>query len=414
MNSITRNLHWAPTALIALIFLLAGCSSSDDNKQKQDDQGSQPASKKAQVMEMAKRNIDLEKSYSAKLGSEREVVVIARVSGMLEKRNFEPGDSVEEGKSLYAIEPVVYQTTVNQRKADVESAKAKQHRAQQDATRFQRLLKQNSVSRQDYDQAMAELQVSKANVSQAQAALESAQVNLDYTSVNAPVSGIISLSDVNVGNVVDAGTKLATITPMNPIEVRFQLPQQQAFDLRQQRSQQQGEITASLQFPDLQETDTPPLEGKLDFLGSRVDQNTSTVQARAVFENPEDKFLPGQFVRVKLQGMQRFDVMAVPEIAVTQGLMGPQVFVLDDDNKARTRTITLGELAGLRQIITDGLEPGDRVIVSDPGGLKAGDPIDAQPYSGDPKDLSTQEDEGDSSNADSSSQSKAKEQGDDA
>ena len=414
MNSITRNLHWAPTALIALIFLLAGCSSSDDNKQKQDDQGSQPASKKAQVMEMAKRNIDLEKSYSAKLGSEREVVVIARVSGMLEKRNFEPGDSVEQGTSLYAIEPVVYQTTVNQRKADVESAKAKQHRAQQDATRFQRLLKQNSVSRQDYDQAMAELQVSKANVSQAQAALESAQVNLDYTSVNAPVSGIISLSDVNVGNVVDAGTKLATITPMNPIEVRFQLPQQQAFDLRQQRSQQQGEITASLQFPDLQETDTPPLEGKLDFLGSRVDQNTSTVQARAVFENPEDKFLPGQFVRVKLQGMQRFDVMAVPEIAVTQGLMGPQVFVLDDDNKARTRTITLGELAGLRQIITDGLEPGDRVIVSDPGGLKAGDPIDAQPYSGDPKDLSTQEDEGDSSNADSSSQSKAKEQGDDA
>ncbi|MGO1502779.1 MAG: efflux RND transporter periplasmic adaptor subunit [Marinobacter sp.] len=414
MTSITRNMHWAPVALIALMLLLSGCSSSDDNKKKQDNQGSQPASKKAQVMEMAKRNIDLDKSYSAKLGSEHEVVVIARVSGTLEQRNFEPGGSVEQGTSLYTIEPVVYQTTVNQRKADVESAKAKQHRAQQDATRFQRLLTQNSVSRQDYDQAMAELQVSKANVSQAQAALESAQVNLDYTSVNAPVSGIISLSNVNVGNVVDAGTELATITPMNPIEVRFQLPQQQAFDLRQQRSQHQDEITATLQFPDLQESDTPPLEGKLDFLGSRVDQNTSTVQAKAVFENPEDKFLPGQFVRVKLQGMQRFDVMAVPEVAVTQGLMGPQVFVLDEDDKARTRTITLGELAGLRQIITDGLEPGDRVIVSDPGGLKAGDPIDAQSYSGDPEELSTPEDKGASSDADSSSQSKAKEQGDDA
>lgn len=381
MTLIARNLqHWAPAALTALIFLLAGCSSSDDNKKKQDDQGSQASSKKAQVMEMAKRNIDLEKSYSAKLGSDREVVVIARVTGALEKRNFEPGDLVEKGTSLYAIEPVVYQTTVNQRKADVESAKAKQHRAQQDATRFQRLLKQNSVSRQDYDQAMAELQVSKANVSQAQAALESAQVNLDYTSVNAPVSGMISLSDVNVGNVVDAGTKLATITPMNPIEVRFQLPQQQAFDLRQQRSQQKSEIIASLQFPDLQESDTPPLEGKLDFLGSRVDQNTSTVQARASFDNPDNMFLPGQFVRVKLQGMQRFDVLAVPEIAVTQGLMGPQVLVLDD-NKARTRTITLGELAGPRQIIVDGLEPGDRVIVSDPGGIKAGDSIDAEPSS---------------------------------
>lgn len=392
MTSMTRNKHWAPVALIALVLLLAGCSSGDDDKKEQEDQDSKFSSRKAQVMEMAKRNIDLEKSYSAKLGSDREVVVIARVSGTLEKRNFEPGDLVEEGTSLYAIEPVVYQTTVNQRKADVESAKAKQHRAQQDATRFQRLVKQNSISRQDYDQAMAELRVSKANVSQAQAALESAQVDLDYTAVNAPVSGMISLSDVNIGTVVDAGTKLAIITPMNPIEVRFQLPQQQAFDLRQQRSQQKGSITAILQFPDLQENDTQPLEGELDFLGSRVDQDTSTVQARAIFDNPDNRFLPGQFVRVNLQGMQRFDVMAVPVIAVTQGLMGPQVFVLDDDNKARARTVTLGESAGLRQIIADGLEPGDRVIVSDPGGLKAGDSIDVQPYSGDPTELSAQDD----------------------
>lgn len=378
MTSMTSNKHWIPVALTALLLLLAGCSSSDDEQKKQSNQNSQPAPKKAQVMEMAKRNIDLEKSYSAKLGSEREVVVIARVSGMLEQRNFEPGDFVEEGKNLYAIEPNVYQATVNQRKADVESAQAKEQSAQQDATRFQRLLKQNSVSRQDYDQAMAELRVSKANVSQAQAALESAQVDLNYTSVNAQVSGMISLSDVNVGNVVDVGTELAIITPMNPIEVRFQLPQQQAFDLRQQRSEQQSSITATLQFPDLQQSDMAPLEGKLDFLGSRVDQNTSTVQARAVFENPDNKFLPGQFVRVKLQGMQRFNVLAVPEIAVTQGLMGPQVFVLDEDDKARARTVTLGEIAGLRQIITDGLEPGDRVIVSDPGGIEAGDLIEAQ------------------------------------
>jgi membrane fusion protein (multidrug efflux system) len=374
------------------LLLLAGCSPGDDDKKKQPDQGSKPSPKTAQIMEMAKRDIDLDKSYSAKLGSDREVVVIARVSGVLEKRNFEPGDLIEEGKSLYSIEPVVYQTRVNQRRADVESAKAKEHRAQQDATRFQSLVKQNSISRQDYDEAMAELRVSKANVSQAQAALESAQVDLGYTSVNAPVSGMISLSDVNVGNVVNAGTELAIITPMNPIEVRFQLPQQHAFDLRQQRSQQQGRITATLQFPGLQQSDTPPLEGKLDFLGSRVDQNTSTVQARAIFENPDNMFLPGQFVRVQLQGMQRFNVLAVPDIAVTQGLMGPQVLVLDENNKARTRNITLGESAGPRQIIADGLEPGDRVIVSDPGGLKAGDTIDAQPYSGDPTDLAAQKD----------------------
>lgn len=390
MASMTRNQNWAALALAAFILLLAGCSSGDDEQKKQSEKASQPSPHKAQVMEMARRNIDLEKSYSAKLGSDREVVVIARVTGLLEERNFEPGDLVEKGKSLYTIEPVVYQTAVNQRKADVESAEAQQHRAQQDASRFQSLLKQNSVSRQDYDQAIAELRVSKANVAQAQAALESAQVDLDYTNVNAPVSGMISLSDINVGNVVNSGTELATITPMNPVEARFQLPQHEAFDLRRQRRQQQNDITAVLEFPGLLGTDTPPLEGKLDFLGSRVDQNTSTVQARAIFTNPDNMFLPGQFVRVKLDGMQRFDVMAVPEIAVTQGLMGPQVFVLDDENKARTRTITLGEPAGARQIVTDGLEVGDRVIVSDPGGLKAGDAIDAQPYSGDPTELSAQ------------------------
>ncbi|WP_246131589.1 efflux RND transporter periplasmic adaptor subunit [Pistricoccus aurantiacus] len=433
MGTTMRHRHWAAMAVIAFLILLAGCGSDDDDEQKQSDQDSQPPAKQAQVMEMSKRNIDLDKSYSAKLRSDRQVVVIARVSGLLEKRNFEPGDMVEEGKSLYTIEPVIYQATVNQRKADVESAKAKENRAQQDAARFQSLLKQNSVSRQQYDQAMAELQVAKANVAQAQAALESAQVDLDYTDVEAPVSGMISLSDVNVGNVVDTGTELVTITPMNPIEVRFQLPQQEAFDLRRQRRQQQDSITATLQFPDLQGDDTPPLEGKLDFLGSRVDQDTSTVQARAIFENPDKMFLPGQFVRVKLQGMQRFDVLAVPEIAVTQGLMGPQVFVLDDENKARARTVTLGEQVGPLQIITDGLEPGDRVIVSDPGGLEAGTPIDAQPYSGDPGTLSAQEGqqgqndaqqeeagEGDdrqaSSNEDNatSSQVSAKEQDDDA
>jgi len=392
MISTTPNKHRAPVILIALLLLLAGCSSGDDDKKEQADQSGQSSSRTAQIMEMTKRNIDLEKSYSAKLLSDREVVVIARVAGMLEQRHFEPGDLVEKGTSLYAIEQVVYQARVNQRKADVESAKAREYRAQQDAARFQSLVKKNAISQQDYDQAMAELRVSRANVSQAQAGLESAQVDLDYTDVNAPVSGMISLSDVNVGNVVDAGTELAIITPMNPIEVRFQLPQQQAFDLRRQRSRQQDRIIATLQFPGLNESDTPPLEGQLDFLGSRVDQETSTVQARAVFENPDNMFLPGQFVRVELQGLRRFNVLAVPAIAVTQGLMGPQVFVLDNDNKARTRSVTLGEPAGPLQIITDGLAPGDRVIVSDPGGLKAGDLIEAQPYSGDSAELSAQGD----------------------
>ncbi|MGC3873832.1 efflux RND transporter periplasmic adaptor subunit [Halomonas sp. GXIMD04776] len=370
--------------------LLAGCGSGDESQGGGQQQGQQSAPRDAQVMTMERRTIGYDRTYSAKLRSEQEVEIIARVRGQLEERLFDPGEMVEKSQSLYTIEPDVYQATVNQRKADLQSARAKANRAERDAERFKRLFRQNSVSEQDRDQAVAELQVAQASVAQAEAALESARVDLNYTNVEAPVSGMISLSDVNVGNVVDVGTELAIITPLDPIEVRFSLPQREAFDLRRQRQQGQ-DITATLKLPGIENADLAKLKGELDFLGTRVDSGTSTVQARAMFDNPDGLLMPGQFVRVVLENMKRYDVMAVPEIAVTQGLMGPQVYALNDENKITARNVTLGEMAGALQIISDGLEPGDRVIVSDPGGLKAGAKINAQPYSGNPKELSAQE-----------------------
>ena len=291
---------------------------------------------------------------------------------------------VEQGDRLYTIEPDLYQATVNQREADLQSARAELARAQRDAQRFEQLLSQNSVSRQQYDQALAEQRVAQANVAQAEAALTSANLDLGYSNVTAPVSGMISLSQINVGNLVTSGTELATITPLDPLEVRFQLPQRDAFELRRQLGSDgdASQITARLRVPGLDGSEGSELEGRLDFLGSRVDTGTSTVQASATFANPDGAVLPGQFVRVRIEGLKRFDVLAVPEIAVTQGLMGPLVYVLDDENKARERTVQLGEVAGPWQIIRDGLEPGDRVVVGDPAGLEAGVLIDPQPFSG--------------------------------
>ncbi|SHE39090.1 membrane fusion protein, multidrug efflux system [Modicisalibacter ilicicola DSM 19980] len=377
------------SGVLLMLTILAGCGAGDEGQGNDQQQERQSAPRKAQVMEMQRRDIGYDRTYSAKLRSEQEAVVIARVRGLLEERHFTPGELVDEGEPLYTIEPDIYRATVNQREADLQSAQAEANLAQREAERFRRLFQQNSVSEQDRDQAVAELQMARANVAQAEAALESAQVDLNYTDVEAPVSGMISLSDVNVGNVVDVGTELATITPLDPVEVRFSLPQEDAFDLRRQR-RQGGEITATLDFPGIRNGELETLEGELDFLGSRVDDDTSTVQARAMFDNPDELLMPGQFVRVVLENMKRYDVMAVPEIAVTQGLMGPQVFVLDEDDEARARNVTLGESAGPLQIIADGLEPGDRVIVSDPGGLQAGARIDPQPYSGDPAELSAQ------------------------
>tara|TARA_R110001599_G_scaffold104435_6_gene265042 strand:- start:467 stop:1699 length:1233 start_codon:yes stop_codon:yes gene_type:complete len=362
---------------------LAACGQEQAEAPQQGAQQESPPHK-VEVAEVARQDIPLDKSYPSLLRSDDEVTLVARVNGFLEERHFEPGQMVEEGDRLYTIEPDLYQATVNQREADLQSARAELSRAQRDAQRFEQLLSQNSVSRQQYDQALADQRVAQANVAQAEAALTSANLDLGYSQVTAPVSGMIGLSQINVGNLVTSGTELATITPLDPLEVRFQLPQRDAFELRRQLSDgiQAADISARLSIPGISGGEDSELEGHLDFLGSSVDRDTSTVQATATFENPEASVLPGQFVRVRIEGLKRFDVIAVPEIAVTQGLMGPQVYVLDEENKARERTVTLGELAGPWLIIQDGLAPGDRVIVGDPAGLEAGRAIDPQPFSG--------------------------------
>ncbi|MBE0404999.1 efflux RND transporter periplasmic adaptor subunit [Halomonas sp. 86] len=379
-----KMIHSRRASLVTLIAALVLTACGQDQSQEQQAEQQEAPPHKVEVAEAVRQDIPLNKSYPSLLRSDSEVTLVARVNGYLEERHFQPGQMVEEGDSLYTIEPDLYQSTVNQREADLQSARAELSRAQRDAQRFEQLLSQNSVSRQQYDQAQADQRVAQANVAQAEAALRSANLDLGYSNVTAPVSGMISLSQINVGNLVTSGTELATITPLDPLEVRFQLPQRDAFELRRQlREEGDTSITALLSVPGVSGASGSELEGQLDFLGSRVDSGTSTVQASASFANPDGAILPGQFVRVRLDGLRRFNVMAVPEIAVTQGLMGPRVFVLDENDQARERTVQLGDVAGPWQIIANGLEEGDRVIVGDPAGIEPGMAIDPLPFDGD-------------------------------
>ena len=365
--------------------LLAACGQEEEAEQAEGQQQQESPPVQVEVTEATRQDLPLDKSYASLLRSDEEVTLVTRVSGYLEERHFEPGEFVEEGQRLYSIEPDVYRATVNQREADLQSAQAELSRAQRDAERFERLLSQNSVSRQEYDQARADLGVAQASVAQASASLESAQIDLDYAEVTAPVAGMISLSEINVGNFVESGTELATITPLDPLEVRFQMPQSDAYELRRQLRDGESveDIGASLTLPGRGGEQDSRLEGRLEYLGSRVSDSTSTVQASATFDNPDGDILPGQFVRVRIDGLKRYDVFAVPEIAITQGLMGPQVFVLDEDDRARARTVSLGEVAGPWQIVRDGLEEGDRVVVGDPSGIEPGTTIDPQSFDGD-------------------------------
>ncbi|MGR2739067.1 efflux RND transporter periplasmic adaptor subunit [Billgrantia sp. Q4P2] len=383
----TFRLGRATLMALAAGLLLAACGQ-EENPQAQQQAAPERQPHPVEVVVIERQDIALEKSYPSLLRSDDEVTLVARITGILEQRHFEPGEQVERGQRLFSIEPDVYQAAVNQHEANLQSAQAELSRAQRDAERFERLLSQNSVSQQQVDQARADLGVARAAVAQAEAALASSRIDLEYAEVTAPVSGVIGLAQINVGNLVSPGTTLATITPLNPLEVRFQLPQRDAFELRHQLTDGNVEsIRAVLEAPGGNGAASQTLAGRLDFLGSRVDERTSTVQASATFPNPEAQVLPGQFARVSLEGLKRFDVLAVPEIAITQGLMGPQVFVLDEDDVARARTVELGEVAGPWQIIRGGLEPGERVVVGDPAGIDPGTPIDPQPFEGDAQAL---------------------------
>ncbi|WP_136068837.1 efflux RND transporter periplasmic adaptor subunit [Modicisalibacter radicis] len=383
--------------LTVLALGLAGCGEESSQPSGGGQQQQPPL--EAQVLELEPRDLPVDKQYSALLRSEQQVEVMARVTGVLQQRQFDEGAQVEKGDPLFVIEPDRYQAAVGQSQADLESAEAELYRAQRNWERYQRLYQQNSVSQQQRDEARADLLAARASVAQAQAALNDAQLDLDYSTIEAPVAGQISLSEVNVGNLVQAPQLLATITPLKTLQARFSLPPEDAMAIRQQRraSDEKRPITPVASARSGQGGDR--LTGELSFLGSLVDQNTGTVQVQATFDNPQALFLPGQFVRVTLDGLVLPGLLAVPEIAVTEGREGPQVYIVDADGKAKPVTVELGERSGPWIAIQSGLEAGQRVVVSNVPSAQPGRAIEARPFDGEAEKTPSPESDGEQGNA---------------
>ncbi|MGJ8524555.1 Efflux pump periplasmic linker BepF [Halomonadaceae bacterium LMG 33818] len=393
----SKRVLWGLAGVVALA--TAGCSHGNDSQPQAQQQAQ---AKPAPVFQISPQNIELNKSYPSMVRSDNAAAVTARVQGFLESQVYTPGQIVKKGAPLFTIERSTYAAAVNQAKANLVQAQANQVTARRNFHRYNVLYHQGVISAYTLDSYQNALDTSSATVQEAQAALNSAQINLDYTTVRAPADGQVSLNKINVGNLVSSGTELATVTPVNPLEVRFQLPQEDAMQARQQEHMNgapQIGVELDMGTGDSQTT----LQGRLDFIGDNVNTDTNTVQARAVFDNSKGVFLPGQYADVKLTHLLRFNAFAVPEISVTQGLMGPQVYVLDGQNRIASRTVQLGDLSGDWQIITSGLNRGDRVVAGDTGGLTVGETIDPQPFNGNPNVISA--DQGNSGQGNGNDQS---------
>lgn len=300
----------------------------------------------------------------------KEVEVRARVSGLLERKLYEEGERVKAGAPMFQIERAPFEIALQQARANLAQRVAQLEQARREAQRLRPLAEQQAISQREYDDAASSASLAEAAVAAAQAAVREAELNLSYTSVVAPISGITGRSQKSQGSLVAAGTDslLTTITQTDPIWVRFSFSESELAQLRESRKAQ-----VRLLGPDGQ----PVLDqGRLNFAGSTVDPRLGTVQLRAEFPNPDLAVLPGQFVRAQVVAGQ-VEAFKVPQSAVMQTEQGRMVWVVRE-GKATPAPVETGPWVGSDWVIYKGLQEGDQVVVDNLMKLQPGAPVAPQ------------------------------------
>lgn len=322
------------------------------------------------VVETVKvESLPLQFEYPARTAGYREVQVRAQVSGILQERTYQEGSQVKQGQVLFRIDPRPYQAALARAKGALAQEQARYRQTERDLKRIRELQGKGFASESELDNAISNFEQSKANIEAAKAEVQSKQIDLDYTTVEAPISGITSKETVSEGSLMVAGdpsaSLLTNITQLDPIYVNFALPDREDARIRQALAdgtlvRDSEQYVAQIRFGD---GSTYPLEGKVDFTDSLIDRSTGTVSARAVVPNPDQALLPGQFVRVLLKGISKPNAITVPERAIGQGPNGTYVYVVDEQGMARVRPVTTAHTADGRWAVDSGLAAGERIIV---------------------------------------------------
>ncbi|RQO65537.1 efflux transporter periplasmic adaptor subunit [Aquitalea sp. FJL05] len=370
--------------LSALAVSLAGCGQKTDPAA----QAAMPAMP-VSVIKISERNIPVNFEYVGQAAGSREVEVRARVGGILLKRAYTEGRPVKQGDLLFQLDPATYQATLEQAAAALKVQEAQLASTRQDYDRVMPLFKENAVSQKDRDDAVAAYQAAQAQVAAARAKLKEAQINLDYTRVTAPISGMTSQETRSEGSLVSTsadGSLLTKISQLDPIYVNFSMSDSDQMNLRKMQDKgllklkDNGHFEVALKLADGSLFDH---NGFLNFTDSLVDSTTGTIRSRASLANPQGKILPGQFVRVILKGAERINAIAVPQRAVLTTQQGKMVWVVGEGNKVQPRPITVSQDVGLEVLVESGLKSGEQVVVDNIIKLRPGAEVKPQPYRAD-------------------------------
>ncbi|HJV71645.1 efflux RND transporter periplasmic adaptor subunit [Ideonella sp.] len=330
--------------------------------------------------------------FSGRLEAVERVDIRSRVAGAVQAVHFREGALVRQGDLLLTIDPAPYEAEVARAEAQVAAAQAREAYAQSDLARAQRLWDEHAISQRDFDERANAQREAGANLRAAQANLQSARLNLGYTQVRAPVSGRVGKLEITVGNLVSAGPGapvLTTLVSVSPIYASFDADEQviaralRGLGAGSSARAQIERIPVRMGTADTADT---PFEGHLQLVDNQVDARSGTVRVRAVFDNRDGTLTPGQFARLQLGQAQAHPALLVNERAVGTDQNKKFVMVVDGQNKAAYREVTLGaQVNGLR-IVTAGLKPDERIVVNGlqrirPGALLAPQPVpmDAKP-----------------------------------
>lgn len=327
-----------------------------------------PSATPVSVANVAERETAIWNEFSGRLEAIEQVEVRSRVAGAIQEIRFREGALVHKDDVLVVIDPALYAAEVARAEAQVAAAQAKLVFTKSDYERGQQLTGSNTISQRDQDNRVNAYREAEANLKAAQATLKTAQLNLSYTEVRAPVTGRVGKREITVGNLIAAGPGsplLTTIVSTSPIYASFNADEQvvlRALDSlgEDAAASKTGRIPVRMGTAT---SDGLPFEGHMQLIDNQVDARTGTVRVRAIFDNKDGHLIPGQFVRLQMGQPKAERVMMVNERAVGTDQNKKYVMVVNNENKAEYREVTLGvAVEGLR-MVTSGLKPGEKIVV---------------------------------------------------
>jgi membrane fusion protein (multidrug efflux system) len=369
MSPIPRARLGAAIALFASAIVLAACGKADGQGK-----AAAPEAIPVATLRAAARPVPVSVEAVGQAEGSREVEIRSRVTGIIEKRLYEEGAAVASGTLLFEIDAAPYELAVQQARAALQQERVKKELAESEAKRLEPLAHDRAIPQREVDQAVASARQAVAAIAAAEARLKEAELNLSYTRIRAPISGVTGRAQRSEGSLVTANTEsslLTNVTQVDPVWVRFALAEREYAAVRGNERGAKVELIGA-------DGAVVAEGGRLNFAGSTVDPKLGTIQMRAAFANPGRRWLPGQFLKVRILAGEQ-TAFLVPQSALLQGEQSRMVMVVGPDGKAATKPVKTGSWVGADAIVTGGLAEGDVVIVDNLAKVRPGTAVQPKP-----------------------------------